>query len=42
MQYIQILPKMPSATVAKIVGGTALILGLCICVVQFLLWLRKI
>lgn len=41
-QLVKQFPKMPSATVAKIVGGTASILGLCICVVQILLWLGKI
>lgn len=41
-QLIQQFPKMPSAIVAKIVGGIASILGVGICVVQILIWLGKI
>lgn len=41
-QLIQQFPKMPSTIVAKIVGGIASILGICICVVQILIWFGKI
>jgi hypothetical protein len=41
-QLQQQFPKMRSTTAAKIVGGIASILGICIFVVQILMWLGKI
>lgn len=41
-QLLQMFPKMPSATAAKIIGGILIVVGIIIVILRILAWMGKI